>query len=95
MPFTMWAWVWARRRRLAARRAIVKLAGGTQVLPFGGLPGTDTGARNVRSVPSCLAQHGIVPKASDTGRTHGRTVELSLSDGTRRTVSKGKPKRSK
>lgn len=63
------------------RGLIAKLAGGSAM--FKGESGIDTiGGRNVAAVTAQLERYGIKSKASDTGGSHARTIELRLDTGT-------------
>lgn len=71
-----------RMRSMGARESglVAKLAGGSAM--FKGESGIDTiGGRNVEAVKRQLALHGIKIKASDTGGSHARTIELLLDTG--------------
>ncbi len=67
-----------------ARRYVVKLAGGAQVLAIGGTGSLPRiGEQNARAVQEALAAAGMPVHASDLGGGKGRTVWLDPRDGGR------------
>lgn len=63
------------------RRIVAKIAGGAQMFAFGTQQNMRIGDRNVEAAEHMLKRLGIRIIARDTGKTFGRTVELSAKDG--------------
>lgn len=72
-------------------RVSVKMAGGARILSLGAHPGMDIGSQNTMATLESLGACGLAPEARDTGGNYGRTVRLSLADGTMSVLSVGRP----
>lgn len=63
-------------------RLVIKLAGGASLLQPTRRAGEEPlGTQNVRAVEAALLKQRLLPRASNVGGTHGRTVTLELRTG--------------
>lgn len=65
----------------AARRLVVKIAGGAAVLGPANAEKFKIGERNADAIKERLKRHGLTPAASDLGGSKGRTLELHPGTG--------------
>ncbi|MCL5025277.1 MAG: chemotaxis protein CheD [Chloroflexi bacterium] len=64
------------------RSLVCKIAGGAQILMAPDhMNSFRIGERNIEAVMNALQQYNIVPKAMDTGGSHGRTLRLLMGTG--------------